>query len=145
MVIRTIDDLIHHYQLEIDKIERNLPERERWGHGPWDNHELSKNKEFVQALKCVAEESRSQKAWKGVQKAISKISESDEWHDSEDPPCDNRWIILRFGNSEPMVGRYEGNDEDGGNYYIGDDEVPAIRQHMFVEYWAEIPEYGGDI
>ena len=59
------------------------------------------------------------------------------WNDAEDPPLDDRYIILRFRNfSVPMIGRFDGND-----YYIGDDDVPAIKQQMYVSYWTDIPEY----
>lgn len=55
------------------------------------------------------------------------------FHDVDDPPKDDDYILLSFANfSLPMIGRYEG-DETGGNYYIGDDPEPALSQDMIVD------------
>ena len=55
-------------------------------------------------------------------------------------PETNKYILLSFSNfSVPVVGRYE-EDEDGGAFYIGDDEEPCISRLVFVNAWMELPE-----
>ena len=38
-----------------------------------------------------------------------------------------------------MVGRYE-EDENGGAFYIGDEEETCVNHSLFVNAWMELPE-----
>lgn len=40
-------------ELRLQHIEDDLPERERWGHGPWDRHEMSNYRMFIGELKAL--------------------------------------------------------------------------------------------
>lgn len=55
-------------------------------------------------------------------------------------PSTEDYILLSFANfSIPLVGRYE-EDEDGGAFYIGDDEEPCMKQDIIVNAWMPLPE-----
>lgn len=65
---------------------------------------------------------------------------SGEWRLAEDPPKDDNYILLSFANfSTPLVGRYE-EDEEGGAYYIGDDDEPCTVSDVFVDAWMPLPD-----
>ena len=69
------------------------------------------------------------------------FKESSEWIPAEIPPDNDRYILLNFDNfSLPEIGRYEGNEEDGGNYYCGDDDKSCLSFGLFVNAWRELPE-----
>lgn len=56
------------------------------------------------------------------------------------PPL-GEYILLSFSNfSVPVIGRYEEDDEGGGNFYAGDEDVTLISQYMFVNAWMELPK-----
>lgn len=63
------------------------------------------------------------------------------WHPADEPPKNDRYIFLSYENF-PMVGtgRYEGDDEYGGEYFAGDNERPLTEFDIFVNAWAELPE-----
>lgn len=64
-----------------------------------------------------------------------------QYHSAEDPPEDDRYILLEFENfSVPFVGYYECNENDGGAYYDGDNEKPLIDYGIRVRGWWELPE-----
>lgn len=74
----TVDDLIRKYELRIQKIEAAMPERERWGHGPHDKHEMALCQEFVAELKRLDQEPddlKSSALWKKVQEHIGEARE----------------------------------------------------------------------
>lgn len=63
-----------------------------------------------------------------------------EYRLAEDPPKDDNYILLSFANfSIPLVGRYEEWDE-GGAYYIGDDDKPCTASGLFVDAWMPLPD-----
>ena len=64
---------------------------------------------------------------------------------SERVPDSDRYILVSFENfSVPCVGRYE-EDDKGGAFYIGDDDIPLIAQGMIVNAWMPLPEpYKGE-
>lgn len=65
-----------------------------------------------------------------------------EWIDVdfELPPA-GEYILLSFANfSVPMIGRYEEDGDDGGNFYCGDEDVPLIKQDLFVNAWMPLPK-----
>lgn len=62
------------------------------------------------------------------------------WIPCSEPPKTSDYILLSFSNfSVPMVGRYEEN-EDGGAYYIGDEDKSCVSQDIFVNAWQPLPE-----
>ena len=57
----------------------------------------------------------------------------------EELPETDKYIFLSFSNfSIPCVGRYE-EDENGGAFYVGDDDETCISQDMFVNAWMYLP------
>ena len=61
-------------------------------------------------------------------------------------PCSERFpgndghILLSFENvSIPLVGRYE-EDEQGGAFYVGDDDESCISSGKIVNAWMTLPE-----
>ena len=61
------------------------------------------------------------------------------WIPCSEPPQNDRYVLLSFENfSVPMVGRYE-EDENGGAFYVGDDDETCVSQDMFVNAWMNLP------
>lgn len=61
---------------------------------------------------------------------------------SDQFPDNDNYILLSFENfSLPLVGRYE-EDEDGGAFYVGDDDenCTCISCGLFVNAWMPLPE-----
>ena len=57
----------------------------------------------------------------------------------EELPETDKYILLSFSNfSIPCVGRYE-EDENGGAFYVGDDDESCVSQDMFVNAWQPLP------
>ena len=60
-------------------------------------------------------------------------------------PKTDKYILLSFSNySCPLVGRCEGNKEDGFRFYVGDDTVTCSQKGVFVNGWAKLPKCLGD-
>ena len=52
----------------------------------------------------------------------------------------DRFVLLSFENfSIPQVGRYH-QDDDGGAFCVGDEEVPLASYGIIVNAWMELPE-----
>ena len=57
----------------------------------------------------------------------------------EELPETDKYILLSFSNFYiPCVGRYE-DDENGGAFYVGDDDESCVSQDMFVNAWQPLP------
>ena len=55
-------------------------------------------------------------------------------------PTPDTYILLSFSNfSIPCIGRYE-EDENGGVFYIGDEDKTCVSQDLFVNAWQPLPE-----
>lgn len=55
------------------------------------------------------------------------------------PPVE-KYILVSFSNfSLPAVARYE-EDEEGGAFYLGDEEETCVSQDLFVNAWMPLPE-----
>ncbi len=67
-----------------------------------------------------------------------KLIEHDRWIPvDEGYPENDDYILLSFENfSVPQVGRYEDN-----NFYLGDEDVPLIKQGLFVNAWKKVEVY----
>lgn len=62
------------------------------------------------------------------------------WIPADNPPKNEAYILLSFENfSVPLVGRYE-EDENGGAFYIGDEEKTCTEQDIIVNAWQPLPE-----
>ena len=61
------------------------------------------------------------------------IDEIDGWISVEvEVPSDDRLVLISFENfSVPMIGRYYENEE-GGTFYLGDEETPLVSYGVFV-------------
>ena len=58
---------------------------------------------------------------------------------SERLPETDKYILLSFSNfSIPCVGRYN-EDENGGAFYIGDEDETCVSQYLFVNAWQPLP------
>lgn len=86
-------------------------------------------------------------AMTAVQELIEEFDEYDSKNDTRWIPCiteqypeSGKYVLLSFANfSVPCVGRYE-VDEDGGAFYIGDEEDTCSSQGMFVNAWMPLPK-----
>ena len=78
------------------------------------------------------------KAIKIVKKAAKKSNSG--WIPVEERfPEDDKYILLSFSNfSVPCVGRYE-EDEEGGAFYLGDEDETCVSQDLFVNAWMPLP------
>lgn len=72
---------------------------------------------------------------------IAEMPKVGEWIPvSERLPRDDKYILLSFENfTIPQIGRYE-TDDDGGAFYIGDDDKTCVQQDLFVNAWMPLPE-----
>lgn len=58
---------------------------------------------------------------------------------SERYPKEEEYILLSFENfSIPAIGRYE-SDDQGGAFYIGDEENSCVSQDLIVNAWMPLP------
>ena len=56
-------------------------------------------------------------------------------------PPDDSFVLLSFSNfSVPIVGRYEEDEDGGGNFFAGDEDEPLISQDLFVNAWMPLPK-----
>lgn len=65
-----------------------------------------------------------------------------QWCDVDEAlPIPGEYVLLSFANYPvPMVGRYEEDEDGGGNFYVGDDDVPLVKQDIFVNGWRLLPK-----
>lgn len=55
-------------------------------------------------------------------------------------PNNDRYILISFSNfSLPEIGRYE-EDENGGAFYIGDEDKSCTELDLIVNAWMELLE-----
>lgn len=65
----------------------------------------------------------------------------EEWIDVDvELPEDDRYVLISLANfSTPIIGRYE-EDENGGNWYAGDEDETLLSQDLFVNAWMPLPD-----
>ena len=64
-----------------------------------------------------------------------------EWINADIVPVGYGYVLLYFVNfSNPVIGRYEEDEDGGGNYYIGDENEPCSSQELYVNAWMPLPE-----
>lgn len=86
-------------------------------------------------------------AMTAVQELLEEFDEYDNKNDTRWIPCiteqypeNGKYVLLSFANfSVPCVGRYE-EDEEGGAFYIGDDDESCVSQDMIVNAWMPLPK-----
>lgn len=50
--------------------------------------------------------------------------EKDKWIPADQPPKEDQYILLSFENfTIPVIGRYEGDKNNGGAYFSGDEDI----------------------
>lgn len=79
---------------------------------------------------------------KVIKETVKEIEENhNDWIPVEEElPETDKYILLSFSNfSIPCVGRYE-EDENGGAFYVGDDDETCVSQDMFVNAWMNLPD-----
>lgn len=82
-----------------------------------------------------------------VRKLFEEFDEFDNKNDMRWIPCitekypeNGKYVLLSFANfSVPVVGRYE-EDEEGGAFYIGDEDESCTSQDMIVNAWMPLPK-----
>ena len=56
-------------------------------------------------------------------------------------PDTDDFILLSFSNfTNPLVGRYETDEDGSGAFYIGDELETCLSQNIFVNAWQPLPE-----
>lgn len=86
-------------------------------------------------------------AMTAVQELLEEFDEYDNKNNTRWIPCiteqypeNGKYVLLSFANfSVPCVGRYE-EDEEGGAFYIGDDDESCVSQNMIVNAWMPLPK-----
>lgn len=66
-----------------------------------------------------------------------------KWIPANKPPKTDDYVLLSFENfSCPQIGRYEHDEDGGGNWYLGDcdEEDTCISQDLFVNAWMPLPK-----
>ena len=79
-------------------------------------------------------------------KEVARLREKERWNPVEEKfPEDDNYILLSFENLPlPSIGRYE-TDQDGGAFYLEDDDKSCISRGFIVNAWKPLPErYQGD-
>lgn len=60
---------------------------------------------------------------------------------SERLPDPDEYILLSFENyTMAAIGRYERNEDGGGNFYEGDEERTLLSFGLYVNAWMPLPE-----
>lgn len=75
-----------------------------------------------------------------LEKQIPK--QNDEWISIDDRlPATDDYILLSFSNfTNPVIGRYETDEDGSGAFYIGDELETCISQDLFVNAWQQLPK-----
>ncbi len=60
--------------------------------------------------------------------------------EEELPPTDT-YVLLSLSNfTQPIIGRYDEDEQGGGNFYAGDELEPLTACDLFVNAWMPLPE-----
>lgn len=80
-----------------------------------------------------------------IHKIIDTLEADGVWCPVEhEVPSSDRYVLLSFENfTIPQNGRYEEDNDGGGAFFLGDDDVSLAKQGLFVNAWMELPKpYG---
>lgn len=100
---------------------------------------------YIKNVDVIYETNENYNGAGGFVKAIEIVKQvaaeyNNGWIPADEPPGTDDYILLSFENfSLPSVGRYE-EHEDGGAYYIGDENETCISQDLIVNAWQPLPE-----
>lgn len=111
------------------------------------------HKDFYEKMGCTEHDKDLHKATQlafdecmEIVEELSKEYKSDGWIPvSEHYPDTGKYILLSFSNfSTPVVGRWE-EDENGGAFYVGDEQDSCVSQDLYVNAWQPLPQpYKGE-
>lgn len=92
---------------------------------------IEQGKQEVDVLEANAE----------IKKIIEGVEKTDGWIPVDEAvPTDGRYVLISFENfSLPEIGRYE-EDEEGGAWHVGDDDLTCSSHMLFVNAWMELPK-----
>lgn len=92
---------------------------------------INQHKEFVEITEFNVD----------IQHMIENLYSTNGWTPvDEGVPTDDRYILISFANfSVPIIGKYE-EDENGGNFFAGDEDISLLSQGMIVNAWMELPK-----
>lgn len=72
---------------------------------------------------------------------LKELREKSKWIPADQPPEDDRYILLSFDNfTICKIGRYERDEDGSGAYYPADDDVSCCSIGIFVNAWMPLPE-----
>ena len=75
-----------------------------------------------------------------LKEQLAEMKTKSKWIPADNPPEDDRYVLLSFENFTGCdIGRYERN-EDGGTYYPGDEDASYNSYDLFVSAWMDLPE-----
>lgn len=96
--------------------------------------------DYSKAVEIVQEVAEEYKSTEYIN--CSTDTSTDGWIPTyEKLPPDDSYILLSFSNfSIPIVGRYEEDEEGGGNFFAGDEDEPLISHDMYVNAWMPLPK-----
>ena len=92
---------------------------------------VEQHKSEVDILECNVE----------IHKIIDKQATIKDWIPvNERYPDTDGYLLMSFANfSVPLVGRYE-EDEEGGAFFVGDDEESCVSHGIIVNAWMPLPK-----
>lgn len=102
--------------------------------------------ERMEALKCGNYDDLDRAYNDAIENCVSEVKQHAAEHnngwidvDLELPP-DDKYILVSFSNfSLPAIARYE-EDEEGGAFYLGDDDETLVSHDLFVNAWMPLPK-----
>ena len=63
------------------------------------------------------------------------------WNNPDFPPRNSDPVLLSIsGGKYPIIGRYEGDELEGGNYYPVNGDTPLVKYGLHVNGWTPLPE-----
>ena len=101
----------------------------------------NKKEELVAALAAYEDTGLTPQEIYGMKSGTILKAIGNQWILVEERlPENNDYVLMSFENfSMPLIGRYEKNEE-GGAFYVGDDEESCISKDLFVNAWMPLPE-----
>lgn len=67
------------------------------------------------------------------------------WMSPEFPPKTDQPVLLSIsGGKYPIIGRYLGDEDNGGSYYPLNSDTPLTKYGLHVNGWTPLPECAKD-
>ena len=125
---KAIDDFVK----EVSKLKYSSKNFDNYGYNDdyYDVVDFDDIKKIAEQLKACGKNGTVSEKYNG------------SWNPIEEKlPPDDSYILLSFSNfSIPIVGRYEEDEDGGGNFFAGDEDEPLISQDMYVNAWMPLPK-----